>query len=74
MTRNASRRLVNQPTAMPTRKLMAAMIAGAVTGVVVPLLTRALPPSEAAQLLAGADAWIQYGSMVAAAYLTRNRA
>lgn len=68
------KRLVNQPTLMPTRKLIAAMIAGAVAGIVTPFLTRLLPSADAARLIEGADMWIQYGAMVAAAYLTRNQA
>jgi hypothetical protein len=68
--------LKNQPTAWPTRKLWAVILAGMVVsgfrsglGEVSPGLAEQLEP-----LLVEAGPWLQTGLMAAAGYFTRNRA
>lgn len=67
-------RLIDQPTKLPTRKLLAVVIAGAVTGIAQSLLATFLPDFAAGALVDQLGIWVQTGVMVAAGYLTRERA
>lgn len=66
--------LVNQPTKWPTRKLVAVIIAGAVTGALQSAGEVFLPDLPLTELLSQIDAWVQLGVMALAGYMTRDRA
>lgn len=66
--------LVNQPTARPTRKVLAVIVAGMVMGLIQALLKEYWPDHPFAPMLAEWDVSIQTAVMVAAGYLTRERA
>lgn len=67
-------KLTKQPTAFPTRKLMAVMIAGAIVGLIQSGLAFAWPDHPFAPLLAEADIWVQAAVMALAGYMTKERA
>ena len=66
--------LKSQPTLAPTRKVWAAIVAGMVVGALQSAMSIFAPDMDATQLLQQVDIWVQTGAMVAASYLTRDRA
>jgi hypothetical protein len=66
--------LQNQPTAWPTRKLWAVIIAGMVVSGIRVALDEFMPGHQFEPLLLEAGPWLQTGLMAAAGYFTRNRA
>ena len=66
--------LVNQPNGLPTRKIAAVIIAGAVVGALQSMFGLLWPDFAATELLEQVDVWVQAGVMVAAGYLARDRA
>ena len=67
-------RLINQPSWMPTRKLAAAIIAGAIFGALQSLINIYAPELADSVMLANVEVWLQGIVMVAAGYFTRERA
>lgn len=66
--------LIDQPTKWPTRKLMAVIIAGAVTGALQSVAGAFLPDLPLTEMLAQVDTWVQLGVMTLAGYMARDRA
>jgi len=66
--------LVNQPTKAPTRKLWAVIIAGGIIGVVKTTLSIYWPDNPMEQYMGDLQFWLEGAIMVAAGYMTRNRA
>lgn len=66
--------LVDQPSWMPTRKLLAVIIAGAVTGAAQSLIAALFPDFASAEIVALLDGWVQAAVIAAAGYFTRERA
>ena len=66
--------LKNQPTKLPTRKILAVIVAGAVVGGVQSGLAVIWPDHPFAPIMADFDVWVQYGVMALAGYLTKERA
>lgn len=65
---------INQPTANPTRKLWAVIIAGVVTAAAQGLLEAYAPDLPIADMIQQLDLWVQAAIMIAAGYITRERA
>lgn len=65
--------LKTQPTAMPTRKLMAVIISGAILGGAQAALSVLWPDHPFAPLMEQVDIWIQAGVMIIAGYMVRER-
>jgi len=66
--------LVNQPTAWPTRKLWAVIIAGMLVGAIRGGLGAFWPDHPFEPFLIEAGPWIQTALMGLAGYFTRNKA
>jgi hypothetical protein len=62
-----------QPTALPTRKILAVIVSGAVLGAVNSALDLFWPDHPLAVLMGDLDIWIQWGVMALAGYYTRER-
>lgn len=65
--------LVNQPSKMPTRKIVAVIVSGAVVGALQAVLGIFWPDFPAAELMEQVDIWVQASVMIAAGYLARER-
>jgi len=65
--------LQNQPTAWPTRKLAAVIIAGMVTGGLQAGLQYLMPDAALSELMAQVDIIVQGVVMAAAGYWTKER-
>ena len=65
--------LKTQPTKMPTRKIAAVIISGALLGAVQSGLDLLWPDHPFAPLMEQFDIWIQMGVMVAAGYMVKDR-
>jgi hypothetical protein len=65
--------LKNQPTKLPTRKILAVIVSGAILGGVQSALAIFWPDHPFMGLMEQADIWIQAGVMVLAGYLTREK-
>lgn len=66
--------LQNQPTAAPTRKIAAVIIAGMVVGGVQSALNIFWPDHPFAPIMQDLDLWIQTGVMILAGYMTKEKA
>ena len=66
--------LQSQPSAAPTRKMLAVIIAGMIMGGIQTLLRTYWPDHPFAPLMGDLEIWLQAAVMVAAGYLTRERA
>lgn len=66
--------LKTQPTASPTRKMLAVILAGMVMGTIQAVLKEYWPDHPFAPMLAQWDVAIQTAAMIAAGYFTRDRA
>ncbi len=66
--------LENQPTAMPTRKIAAVIIAGMLIGGVQSALNIFWPDHPFAPIMADLDTWVQFGVMALAGYMTKEKA
>lgn len=66
--------LQDQPTRLPTRKILAVIVSGAVLGAVQSALNLLWPDHPFAPIMDQADIWIQAGVMALAGYMTRERA
>jgi hypothetical protein len=65
--------LVNQPSAMPTRKLWAVIVAGMAVSAIRVTLTEFFPGHEFEPFLMELGPWVQTGIMALAGYFTRNK-
>lgn len=65
--------LVNQPTKLPTRKIFAVIIAGAVVGGVQSALRMFWPDHPFEPIMADLDIWVQMAVMVFAGYFTKEK-
>jgi hypothetical protein len=65
--------LVNQPSFLPTRKMMAVIISGAIMGAVNQLLNIYWPEHPFIDLLDDVEIWLQMGIMVVAGYMTQEK-
>lgn len=65
--------LKTQPTKMPTRKIAAVIISGALLGATQAALDLLWPDHPFAPLMEQADIWIQMGVMALAGYMVRER-
>jgi hypothetical protein len=65
--------LQNQPTKMPTRKIMAVILSGMVLGGVQSALSIFWPDHPFAPLMDQFDIWIQAGVMIASGYLVKEK-
>lgn len=63
----------NHPNALPTRKIFAVIIAGAVVGGLQAALSIFWPDHPFSPLFEDIDSWVQMGVMVAAGYMTKER-
>lgn len=66
--------LKNQDTKMPTRKMMAVIISGAIMGIAQSLLSVYWPDHPFAPYMSDVNIWLQGIVMVAAGYFTKERA
>ena len=66
--------LKSQPNSLPTRKILAVIIAGAVMGAVQSGLSLLWPDHPFAPLMEDFSVWIQWGVMAFAGYMTKERA
>lgn len=66
--------LKTQPSKMPTRKIAAVIVSGAVLGAAQAALDLLWPDHPFAPLMEQADIWIQMGVMALAGYMVRDRA
>lgn len=64
--------LKNAPSKLPTRKILAVIIAGAVVGGTQSGLDLLWPDHPFATVLSELDVWVQAGVMIAAGYMTRD--
>ena len=65
--------LKNQPTAFPTRKVLAVIVSGMILGAVQSLLQLTWPDHPFQPLMEQFDIWIQAGVMIAAGYFVREK-
>ena len=63
-----------QPTAMPTRKVLASMIMGLVVAILQVLFARYLPDINAMPLVAALEPFIALAAMTLAAYIVPEKA
>lgn len=66
--------LKTQPTKLPTRKIAAVIISGAVLGGAQAALDMFWPDHPFAPLMEQADIWLQLGIMALAGYMVRDKA
>jgi hypothetical protein len=66
--------LVDQPSAAPTRKWWAGLLAGVVVNMIYAVLDYTLPGHPFTEFKAEAIGWLTTGAMAGAAYMTKNRA
>jgi len=64
--------LKNAPSKLPTRKILAVIVAGAVVGGTQAGLNLLWPDHPFADVLQELDVWVQAGVMIAAGYITRD--
>ena len=65
--------LVNRKNALPTRKILAVILSGAVIGALQAGLHIFWPDHPFGPLMEELDVWIQAGVMVVAGYMTKER-
>lgn len=65
--------LVNQPTAAPTRKMTAVIIAGIATAAAQTMLARYAPDFAGTQFLEDFNIWVQALVMIGFGYMTKER-
>lgn len=66
-------KLVEQPTKLPTRKILAVIISGAVIGGLQAALRTFWPDHPFDALMEDLDIWIQAAVMIAAGYMTKEK-
>jgi hypothetical protein len=66
--------LVNQPSKLPTRKLIAIVVSGAILGGASAILNATWPDHPFGVFLEEGDQWIQLAVITIVGYMTKNKA